>query len=214
MARWISNIPYALDLDGDIGFHGNTNFCIWGLSVNSIKCPVRRWTIFSLRRTSKGTSVSQNTPDNNEAAQERTKETKRFVRRVRAATRRKYTSEEKVRIVIEGFRREVTVDELCRREVIKPNNFYSWTKEFMKASKDRLCRDTTRGRHSPGDRRPQTRQRRPEADGITSLCRDQYALLKNPGAVARGILTLRVNTHRRRCNPPQAGHNIGCGSHR
>ena len=88
--------------------------------------------------------MSQNTPDKNQAAEERTEETKRFVRQVRAATRRKYTSEEKIRIVLEGFRREVTVSELCRREGIKPNSFYSWTKEFMEAGKERLSRDTVR----------------------------------------------------------------------
>ncbi len=88
--------------------------------------------------------MSQNTPDKNQAAEERTEETKRFVRQVRAATRRKYTSEEKIRIVLEGFRREATVNELCRREGIKPNSFYSWTKEFMEAGKERLSRDTVR----------------------------------------------------------------------
>ncbi len=45
---------------------------------------------------------------------------------------------------MQGFRREVTVNELCRREGIKPANFYSWTKEFMEAGKQRLSRDTTR----------------------------------------------------------------------
>ena len=88
--------------------------------------------------------MTQNTPDKNQAAEERTEETKRFVRQVRAATRRKYTSEEKIRIVLEGFRREVTVNELCRRAGIKPNSFYSWTKEFMEAGKERLSRDTVR----------------------------------------------------------------------
>jgi len=92
----------------------------------------------------KGAIETQNTPDKNQAAEERTEETKRFVRQVRAATRRKYTSEEKIRIVLEGFRREVTVNELCRREGIKPNSFYSWTKEFMEAGKERLSRDTVR----------------------------------------------------------------------
>ena len=92
----------------------------------------------------KGAILTQNTPDKNQAAEERTEETKRFVRQVRAATRRKYTSEEKIRIVLEGFRREVTVNELCRREGIKPNSFYSWTKEFMEAGKERLSRDTVR----------------------------------------------------------------------
>ena len=68
---------------------------------------------------------------------ERSQDTRRFVRQVRSATRRKHTAEEKIHIVLEGFRCEVTVNELCRREGIKPNNFYSWTKEFMEAGKQR-----------------------------------------------------------------------------
>ena len=52
------------------------------------------------------------------AAEERTEETRFFVRTVKAAARRKYTPEEKIRIVLEGFRREVTVSDLCRREGI------------------------------------------------------------------------------------------------
>ena len=63
---------------------------------------------------------------------------------VKAAARRKYTSEEKIRIVLEGFRREVTVNDLCRREGIKPHSYYSWTKEFMEAGKERLTRDSVR----------------------------------------------------------------------
>ena len=59
------------------------------------------------------------------AAEERTGETKSFVRRVRTATRRKYTPEEKIRIVLEGFRRETAVNELCRREGIKPHSYYA-----------------------------------------------------------------------------------------
>lgn len=88
--------------------------------------------------------MSQNTSDKNQTAEERSQDTKRFVRQVRAATRRKYTSEEKIRIVLEGFRREVTVNELCRKEGIRPNSFYSWTKDFMEAGKERLSRDMTR----------------------------------------------------------------------
>jgi transposase len=66
------------------------------------------------------------------------------VRRVRSITRRRYSPEEKIRIVLEGFRREVTVNDLCRREGIKPHSYYSWTKEFMEAGKERLARDTVR----------------------------------------------------------------------
>ncbi len=50
-----------------------------------------------------------------EAAEERSEQTRSFVRTVKAAARRKYTSEDKIRIVLEGFRREVTVNDLCRR---------------------------------------------------------------------------------------------------
>ena len=78
------------------------------------------------------------------AAEERTEETRSFVRRVRTATRRKYTPEEKIRIVLEGFRREATVSDLCRREGIKPHSYYAWTKEFMEAGKERLTRDAVR----------------------------------------------------------------------
>ena len=59
------------------------------------------------------------------AAEERTEEAKSFVRSVKAATRHKHTSEEKIRIVPEGIRREVTVNELCRREGIKPHSYYA-----------------------------------------------------------------------------------------
>ena len=55
--------------------------------------------------------------------------------------------QDKIRIVLEGFRREVTVSDLCRREGIKPGVFYAWTKEFkefMEAGKERLTRDTVR----------------------------------------------------------------------
>jgi len=77
-------------------------------------------------------------------AEARTSETRGFVRQVRVAARRKYTSEEKIRIVLEGFRREVTVNDLCRREGIKPSAYYAWTKEFMEAGKERLSRDAAR----------------------------------------------------------------------
>ena len=88
--------------------------------------------------------MSQRDTDEALAAQERSQETKSFVRTVKAATRRKYTPEEKIRIVLEGFRREVTVNDLCRREGIKPHSYYSWTKEFMEAGKERLTRDSVR----------------------------------------------------------------------
>ena len=74
--------------------------------------------------------MSQTETPKAEGVEERTEETRSFVRRVRIATRRKYTPEEKIRIVLEGFRREVTVSDLCRREGIKPHSYYAWTKEY------------------------------------------------------------------------------------
>ena len=88
--------------------------------------------------------MSEENKDKADAAEARTKQTKGFMQQVRVASRRKYTPEEKVRIVLEGFRREVAVNELCRREGIKPGAYYAWTKDFMEAGKERLTRDTTR----------------------------------------------------------------------
>ena len=88
--------------------------------------------------------MSQENKDKGDAAEARTQQTRGFMQQVRVASRRKYTPEEKVRIVLEGFRREVAVNELCRREGIKPGAYYAWTKDFMEAGKERLTRDTIR----------------------------------------------------------------------
>ncbi len=88
--------------------------------------------------------MSQESKDKADVAEARTQETRGFIQQVRVASRRKYTPEEKVRIVLEGFRREVAVNELCRREGIKPGAYYAWTKDFMEAGKERLTRDTVR----------------------------------------------------------------------
>ena len=88
--------------------------------------------------------MSQENKDKADAAEARTHETRGFIQQVRVAARRKYTPEEKVRIVLEGFRREATVNELCRREGIKPGAYYAWTKDFIEAGKERLTRDTVR----------------------------------------------------------------------
>jgi len=88
--------------------------------------------------------VSQENKDKADAAEARTQQTRGFMQQIRVASRRKYTPEEKVRIVLEGFRREVAVRDLCRREGIKPGAFYAWTKDFMEAGKERLTRDAAR----------------------------------------------------------------------
>ncbi len=68
----------------------------------------------------------------------------KFIADVRRKTRRKFTSEEKIRIVLEGMKREMPVTELCRREGIPTTVYYGWVKEFMEAGKARLKRDTLR----------------------------------------------------------------------
>ena len=78
-----------------------------------------------------------------------TDETRDFIRTVRRVTRRKFTPEEKIRIVLEGFRREITVADLCRREGIPPGTYYAWLKDFMEAGKERLTRDTLRDATRP-----------------------------------------------------------------
>ena len=66
------------------------------------------------------------------------------VRDIRRATRRQYSAEEKIRIVLDGLRGEDSVAELCRREGINTNIYYRWSKEFLEAGKKRLAGDTAR----------------------------------------------------------------------
>ena len=66
------------------------------------------------------------------------------VRDIRRATRRHYSAEEKIRIVLEGLRGEDSIAELCRREGLNSNVYYRWSKEFLEAGKKRLAGDTTR----------------------------------------------------------------------
>ena len=66
------------------------------------------------------------------------------IRDIRRATRRRYSAEEKIRIVLEGLRGESSVAELCRKEGINPNLYYRWSKDFLEAGKKRLSGDTVR----------------------------------------------------------------------
>ena len=66
------------------------------------------------------------------------------VKQIRRATRRKYGAEEKIRIVLEGLRGEISVTVLCRRESIAPAVYYKWSKAFLDAGKNGLTRDTRR----------------------------------------------------------------------
>ena len=68
----------------------------------------------------------------------------KLVRKVKKATRKRFTAEEKIRIVLEGFRKEIPVAELCRREGIHAQVYYAWLKDFIAAGKAQLKKDTLR----------------------------------------------------------------------
>ena len=69
---------------------------------------------------------------------------KRLVKNIRRVTRKQYSSEEKIRIVLDGLHGEFSIAELCRREGIAESLYYSWSKEFLEAGKRRLAGDTAR----------------------------------------------------------------------
>ena len=68
----------------------------------------------------------------------------KVVQDIRRATRKHYSAEEKIRIVLDGLRGESSIAELCRREGIAEGLYYSWSKEFLEAGKRRLAGDTAR----------------------------------------------------------------------
>jgi len=72
----------------------------------------------------------------------------KLVKDIRRLTRKKYSSEEKIRIVLEGMRGEESIAELCRREGLNQNVYYRWSKEFLEAGKQRLAGDIKREANS------------------------------------------------------------------
>ena len=74
--------------------------------------------------------------------------TESIVRDIKRKTRRKFSSEEKIRIVLDGLRGEDSISEVCRREGIVPNLYYRWSKDFLEAGKKRLQGDTVREANS------------------------------------------------------------------
>ena len=67
-----------------------------------------------------------------------------LIRRTKQASRRRFPTEEKIRILLEGIRAEISVAELCRREGIHPTVYYTWMKDFMEAGKARMRGDSLR----------------------------------------------------------------------
>lgn len=70
--------------------------------------------------------------------------TENFIKEIRRKTKRMFTSEQKITIVMEALRAEISVAEICRKYSIHQSQFYKWNKEFMEAGKKRLAGDTTR----------------------------------------------------------------------
>ena len=89
------------------------------------------------------------------------------VRAIRRKTRKQYSAEEKIRIVVAGLRGEDSIAELCRREGIAESLYYSWSKEFLEAGKKRLSGDTARQASSS-----EVRELRREMRGMKELVAD------------------------------------------
>jgi transposase len=89
------------------------------------------------------------------------------VKDIRRATRRQFSAEEKIRIVLEGLRGEESIAELCRREGIASSMYYGWSKEFLEAGKKRLAGDTARAATSD-----EVRDLRREASALKEVVAD------------------------------------------
>jgi transposase len=89
------------------------------------------------------------------------------VKDIRRATRRQFSAEEKIRIVLEGVRGEESIAELCRREGIAASMYYGWSKEFLDAGKRRLAGDTARAATSD-----EVRELRREAKALKEAVAD------------------------------------------
>ncbi len=92
----------------------------------------------------------------------------RVVKDIRRATRKQYSAEEKIRIVLEGLRGEDSIAELCRREGIAQGVYYKWSKDFMEAGKRRLAGDTARAANTD-----EVRELRREARDLKEVVAEQ-----------------------------------------
>ena len=70
--------------------------------------------------------------------------TKKLINQIRRNTKKRFSADDKIRIVLEGFRKEIPVSDLCRREGVSTSIYYRWLKDFMEAGKSQLKRDSLR----------------------------------------------------------------------
>jgi len=96
-----------------------------------------------------------------------------LIREVRRRTRKKFSTEDKIRIVLEGFRKEIPVTDLCRQERISAAVYYAWLKDFMEAGKTRLRGDTLRGANEE-----EVKELRIENDRLKALAGEQALQLQ------------------------------------
>ncbi len=97
----------------------------------------------------------------------------RLVKTIRRATRKQYSAEEKIRIVLDGLRGETSIAELCRREGIAESLYYTWSKEFLEAGKRRLAGDTARAATSG-----EVKELRREAQELKAVVAEQALELR------------------------------------
>jgi len=97
----------------------------------------------------------------------------KLVRDIRRATRKQYSAEEKIRIVLDGLRGESSIAELCWRENIAESLYYSWSKEFLEAGKRRLAGDTARAATTD-----EVKQLRREAQDLKEVVAEQALELR------------------------------------
>jgi transposase len=97
----------------------------------------------------------------------------KVVKDIRRATRKHYSAEDKIRIVLDGLRGEDSIAELCRREGIAQSMYYGWSKEFLEAGKRRLAGDTARA--ATGD---QVKDLRREAGALKEVVAEQALELR------------------------------------
>jgi transposase len=100
------------------------------------------------------------------------------IRDIRRRTRKQYSAEEKIRIVLSGLRGEDSIAELCRREGIAEGLYYSWSKEFLEAGKRRLSGDTAR-QASSGEVKTLRREMRDMKELVADLTLENRLLKKS-----------------------------------
>ncbi len=102
----------------------------------------------------------------------------KIVRDIRRRTRKHYSAEEKIRIVLSGLRGEESIAALCRREGIAESLYYSWSKEFLEAGKKRLAGDTAR-QASTGEVKDLKREMRDMKELVAELSLENRLLKKS-----------------------------------